>query len=91
MKISKKLDHLGERLAAARQELQVALEQLSFQNEVTDEAETRMVVSQTPLADREFKETQQDLERHKRFVATLQTEIDELLQQRDKLLEEMLG
>ena len=87
---------LGSKISAITDEVkklvaesQVSAEQLSYLQEVADEAETRMVVSQTPLADRTFAEAKADLERHRRYHNGLHARIEELGRQRDELLERM--
>src|SRR5207245_2135435 len=76
-------------LARAQQELAVAREQVAFQSGVADEAQVRMVVSGTPLADREFREARDDLERLKRHEQKTTETIDELSEERDRLLERL--
>ncbi|HWD08313.1 MAG TPA: hypothetical protein VHA57_04375 [Actinomycetota bacterium] len=90
MTIQSQLDEIAARLARASQELQVAREQVAFQTEVSDEAQVRMVVSGTPLADREYREARDDLERLRRHQERTQGLIAELTTERDHLLERLL-
>src|SRR5437762_9678991 len=78
MRIREQLDELAAKLARAQQELAVAREQVAFQSGVADEAQVRMVVSGTPLADREFREARDDLERLKRHEQKTADTIAEL-------------
>lgn len=89
MSIHDQLDELGARLARARQELMVAGEQVAFQSGVVDDAQTRMVVAGTPLADREFREARDDLERLRKHEARTRAEVASLTAERDALLERL--
>ena len=89
MRIREQLDELAAKLARAQQELAVAREQVAFQSGVADEAQVRMVVSGTPLADREFREARDDLERLKRHEQKTAGTIAELSGERDRLLERL--
>lgn len=90
MRIHDQLDELGLLLGRAQQELQVAREQVAFQAGVADDAQIRMVVSGTPLADREFREARDDLDRLKRHEERTRARCAELTQERDALLERLL-
>ena len=90
MRIRGQLDDLAARLARAQQELQVAREQVAFQSGVADDAQVRMVVSGTPLADREYREARDDLERLRRHEERMRALIAELTEERDRLLERLL-
>ncbi len=89
MRIREQLDELAAKLARAQQELAVAHEQIAFQSGVADEAQVRMVVSGTPLADREYREARDDLERLKRHEERTRALITELNEERDHLLERL--
>jgi hypothetical protein len=89
MRIREQLDDLAGKLVRAQQELTVAREQVAFQTGVADEAQVRMVVSGTPLADREFREARDDLERLKRHEEKTAGMIAELSEERDRLLERL--
>ena len=91
MRLQKSLSELGERLTKAREELRIAEEQLLFQMDVFEDAKTRMLVSETPLADREYQEASGDLERMRKARDVKQAEIAELQQEQDRLLDRMLG
>jgi len=89
VRIREQLDELAAKLARAQQELSIAREQVAFQTGVADEAQVRMVVSGTPLADREFREARDDLERLKRHEQKTRDTIAELSEERDHLLERL--
>jgi hypothetical protein len=55
MHIQKRLSQVGDRLSQIREDLRIVEEQLLFQMDVLEEAKTRMLVSENPVADREFR------------------------------------
>ena len=91
MNVEKSLSQVAGRLGRAREELRIVEEQLLYQMDVLEEARTRMLVSETPLADREFRIARDDLDR----LAAQRTEaracVDELERQQDRLLDRMLN
>ncbi len=86
----KGLAEINERLVKAREELHIAEEQLLFQMDVVEEAKTRAIVSETPLADREHQEAQADLGRMMKARDEARARIDELKKEQDRLLDRML-
>ena len=91
MHIQKILSQVGARLAKAQEELRIAEEQLLFQMDVVEEAKTRMLVSETPIADREYRIARDDHERLQRQRDEITREIAELRKEQDRLLDRMLG
>lgn len=95
MRTERRLAGLSERLTAARRELEIAREQLAYLDEVVDEAKVRMLVSGTPLSEREHRDARDDFERLKRHHDEVLDEVTELSREQDalldKLLEESLG
>ena len=91
MDIQKSLAEVGERLTKARDELRIAEEQLLFQMDVVEETKTRMLVAETPLADREYRIARDDYERLQRQRDEAQAEITALQSEQDRLLDRMLG
>lgn len=79
-----------ERLRRARASVRVLEEQVLYLEGVADEAETRKIVAQTPLADREWREAKTDHERHRRLLHEGRAEIDELQGELDRLLDRLL-
>jgi hypothetical protein len=90
MRTERRLASLSERLAAARRDLEIAREQLSYLDEVAEEAKVRMLVSATPLADRDYRERRDDLERVRRHHDSLKSEVEELSAEQDRLLDLLL-
>jgi len=91
MKVQKNLSEISERLSKAREELRIAEEQVLFQSDVMEDAKTRMLVSETPLADREFRTARDDYERLVAQRGRAQAEIVELQGEQERLLDRMLG
>ncbi|MGH2736799.1 MAG: hypothetical protein ACRDKZ_14555 [Actinomycetota bacterium] len=91
MRIQKSLSELNERLTRAREDLHIVEEQLLFQMDVLEEAKTRMLVSETPLADREYRIARDDYEKLTRERTRAEGEIAELQREQDRLLDSMLG
>jgi hypothetical protein len=91
MRLEQRLANLGERLSRARRDLQISEEQLAFQADVADEAQTRMLVAETPLADREAREAREDLARLRRQRDEARSVVEELVQEQDRLLDRLSG
>lgn len=81
---------MHERLRRARANERVLTEQVTYLREVVDEAETRKLVAQTPLADRAWRAARADLERHARLLGEARAEVEELARERDRLLDRLL-
>jgi hypothetical protein len=67
----------------------VLVEQVAYLDEVAADAETRKLVAQTPLADREWREARTDLDRHTALLDETRREAAELLAEQDRLLERL--
>ena len=91
MDIQKSLAAIGERIAKARSDLRIVEEQVLFQMDVVEETKTRMLVAETPLADREYGIAQEDLNRLEKERERVTEEIAELKREQDRLLDLMLG
>jgi hypothetical protein len=91
MRLERSMSQLNERLLRAREELRIAEEQLLFQMDVLEEAKTRMLVSETPLADREYRIARDDHDRLQRQREQATALIAELQKEQDRLLDRMLN
>lgn len=89
-KVRERLANVQQRLRRARANVRVLEEQVAYLGEVADEAETRKLVAQTPLADREWRDAMTDHLRHGRLLAEGREEIEELARERDRLLDRLL-
>ena len=91
MKIEQSMNQLNGRLSKAKEELRIVEEQLLFQMDVLEEAKTRMLVSETPLADSDYRIARDDYERLERQRARAIELIGELEKEQDRLLDRMLN
>lgn len=91
MDIQKSLSEVGDRLTRAKEDLRIVEEQLLFQMDVLEEAKTRMLVAETPLADREFRVAREDHDRLVQERERVQKQIVELQGEQDRLLDRMLA
>lgn len=91
MDIQKSLSEVGDRLTRAKEDLRIVEEQLLFQMDVLEEAKTRMLVAETPLADREFRVAREDHDRLVQERERVQRQIVELQGEQDRLLDRMLA
>ena len=91
MNVQRTLAEIRTRIAKARDDLRIVEEQLLFQSDVVEEAKTRMLVSETPLADREYRIARDDHERMAKERGRVRATIAELEAEQDRLLDRMLG
>ena len=87
--LTKRLEDIRTELVRARESLRILEEQVSFQSEVADEAGTAAVVAETPLAHRERREADGDLQRLRRERDELRDRITMLVAEQDEVLEQM--
>jgi len=89
--VERRLSEVGQRVRALREELRVIDEQLAHLAGEADDTRLRALVSETPLADREYREAQ----RHADAMATRRTEvvaaIAGLERRQDELLDRLLA
>jgi hypothetical protein len=88
--IERRLTDVHARLQKTREELAVIDEQLEVLADHAEEARLRALVSETPLANREYQEAQRHvdaMERSRRMVAA---SIDELQLAQDELLDRLV-
>ena len=91
MQIDRSMTELGGRLARARADLRILEEQLLFALDTLEEAKTRMLVAETPLADREFRIAREDYDRLERQHSETSERITELQREQDRLLDGLLN
>ena len=89
--IERKLFDVAQRLKRAREELAVIEEQLAVMSDAADEARIRSLVSETPLANREYSEAQRHADAMERSRRTLEAEVAELQHSQDELLDRLIG
>ncbi len=91
MEISDRLSALSGEIAEEQTQLRILEEQVTFQQEVAEEARIRALVSETPLADRESRVAADDLARLVRSRDDVLHRLSELRAEQDTLLERMLA
>ena len=87
--LTKRLEDIRTELVRAREAVRILEEQVAFQQEVVDEAGTAAVVAETPLAHRERREADGDLQRLRRQRDELRDQIAMLVAEQDQVLEQM--
>jgi hypothetical protein len=87
MNVEQAFAQIGDRLAKAQEELHILDEQLFFQIDVLEEANTRMLVSETPIAEREYRIARDDHTRLEQERARVMEKIAELKREQDRLLD----
>jgi uncharacterized coiled-coil DUF342 family protein len=89
--IERKLFDVAQRLKRAREQLSVIEEQLAVMSEAADEARIRSLVSETPLAHREYAEAQRHADAMERSRRTVASEVAELQTAQDELLDRLIS
>jgi hypothetical protein len=88
--IERRLRDASVRLKRAREELAVIEEQLAFMADAADEARLRALVSETPLANREYQEAQRHADAMERSKRAVLVSIAELQVAQDQLLDRLV-
>lgn len=89
--IERRLFDLAQRLRSARDELSVLDEQLAALTEAAEEARIRSLVSETPLAHREYAEAQRHVDVLARSRRTLEASIEQMRASQDQLLDRLVA
>jgi hypothetical protein len=87
--VRERLVRVQEQLRRTRANERVLVEQVTYLDEVASDAETRKLVAETPLADREWREARTDLDRHTALLDEARREVMGLLTERDRLLDRL--
>jgi hypothetical protein len=88
-RLRERLTRTQDQLRRVRANERVLVEQVAYLDELAADAETRKLVAQTPLADREWREARTDLDRHTALLDETRREAAELLAEQDRLLERL--
>jgi len=83
------LAEVGQRIRSLREELRVIDEQLRALADEADDARIRALVSETPLADREFRDNQRHADAMAKRRAEVVGRIAELEARQDDLLDKL--
>jgi hypothetical protein len=89
-KVRERLERNRYELRRVRATERVLMEQVAYLDEVATDAETRRLVAETPLADREWREARTDLDRHTALLEEARQDAIRLLTERDRLLDRLL-
>ena len=87
--IERRLVEVHRRLQRARTELSVVDEQFAALAEAAEDARMRALVSETPLADQEYREAQRHADAMARSRAAIVDSISELERSQDSLLDRL--
>jgi hypothetical protein len=89
--IERKLFDVAQRLKRAREQLSVIEEQLAVMAEAAEDARIRSLVSETPLANREYAEAQRHADAMERSRRAVAAEVTELQITQDELLDRLIS
>ena len=88
--IERRLTEVSQRLKRARAELAVIDEQLAVMVDAADEARLRALVSETPLANKEYQEAQRHAVAMANSRRIVSASVSELCQAQDELLDRLV-
>lgn len=88
--VERRLFEIAKRLRGAQEELAVVDEQLRALSDAAEEARVRALVSETPLAHREYNEAQRHAAAMDRSRTALVTSIAEMRRSQDELLDKLV-
>jgi hypothetical protein len=88
--IERRLTDVSKRLKRAQQDLTVLEEQLAVLNDSAEDARLRALVSETPLANKEYQEAQRHADAMQRSRTALIATIAELRQAQNELLDRLV-
>lgn len=86
-----RLTRIQDELRRVRATERVLADQVAYLDEAADQAETRKLVAQTPLADREWREARTDRDRHRSLLDESRQQVRDLLAEQDRLLDRLLA
>ena len=87
--LKSRLVDTGHQLKRLQVDYQIAEEQLLFLNHEAEDARIRSLVSETPLADKEYREAQKHAESMQRHLLELEIEISKIENLQNKLLDQI--
>ena len=88
--LERRLTEASKRLKRARAELAVIDEQLAALTDTADDARLRALVSETPIANREYQDAQRHADAMERSRRTVVVSITELETAQDELLDRLV-
>jgi Zn-dependent M32 family carboxypeptidase len=90
-RVHERLNRIQDDLRRVRATERVLSEQVAYLAELAEDAETRKLVAQTPLADRAWREARTDRDRHHVLLDEARREADGLISERDRLLDQLFA
>lgn len=91
MGTTERLSALAREIGQIKTEIDILSEQAAFAAETAADANMRALVSETPLADREYSEARRDAEIAERSLVDARARLTALKQEQDRLLEQLFG
>lgn len=88
--IERRLTEVATRLKRARQDLAVLEEQFAVMADAAEDARLRALVSETPLANKEYQQARRHADAMERSHTTLLATIAELRRSQDELLDRLV-
>jgi hypothetical protein len=88
--IERRLTEVSKRLKRAREDLAVMEEQLAVLTDSAEDARLRALVSETPLANKEYQQAQRHADAMQRSRNTMVLTMAELRQNQDELLDRLV-
>ncbi len=88
--IERRLTEVSIRLKRARQDLAVMDEQVSVMIDAAEDARLRALVSETPIANKEYQQAQRHADTMERSRKALLATISELRKNQDELLDRLV-
>ncbi|HEX9695813.1 MAG TPA: hypothetical protein VGB64_05815 [Actinomycetota bacterium] len=89
MGIAERLTALNEEIGKLRTEIAILEEQHAFVADAAEDARIRALVSETPLADREYRTAREDAERTQASLDDAKATLGKLRAEQDGLLERL--
>ena len=87
--LQSRLVDTSHQLKRLQVDYQVAEEQLVFLDHEAEDARIRSLVSETPIADKEYREAQKHAESMRRHLRELETEITKIESLQNKVLDQI--
>jgi len=87
--IERKLTNVSSELSSIIEELQILTEQLAYVEDIASESRMRALVSETPIAANEYKESMKSVEALKRDFNSKTKKKSKLENKQDKLLDDL--
>jgi hypothetical protein len=87
--VERRLRRTSATLRGKREELRIALDQYEVLEDDANDKEVRALVSETPLAEHEHRESKRHREAMDRHIAELRSEIVVLEKEQDHLLDQL--